>query len=816
MFGMFWKPTLQSPWTKAPPWKWLVPAIYLIASITFFLPAFVTGRVPLPLENAYAPADRFGAPDPYWQIYRPPHLDSPPNYTGIDVTDYWYPYMRMVVARLQQGEVPLWNPEIFSGLPLLGVQQAAVLYPLNLLFMPLGPNWIWTATAIARLFLMGWGVHLLMRRYGVSHTAAFWSGISYQFSGTGVTYLHWSNHNVLAFLPLALYSTERLLAQPRGRWFLLLTACLAFQALGGHPETSVLFALVWGSFTLVCINWREHAVRSGVLAASAAIAAVGLTLMQLLPAFELIPESITYHKRHTPEFLAALRHGVGDWAQLRHLFLIINPYIYGTPVGNRAIPPHLNYHVLVTYVGVLTVPWLIAGMIGARPLKWRWYWTIVALGSLGLTYVLPGLDRLLTLPVLNLSQGSRFNQSWNLAGAVLAGFGIEWTRRGARHTRWLVAGLATLCVLILGWSVYDLATAAQGSWILNRTPEPFVLERIADFYNRTSIPLVGLLGCAGLGMLLYLGLCTLHDIRWPIWGLLLLTFVELLLHGLPFNGYARPALVYPQTRVTEMLQRVPGKFRIWTMDNVLASNRSMTQDLEHASGNDDLVSWRYHLFTGRSSKIGLEAGTYIIMPIAQRFFDLANVGYLLTTKPVRAASPAADWPLIMRDGSVYVYRNPMLLPRAFVVGSVRQVSPEQALVALFEPDFDPSRQAIIEEPITGLPQQPAAGMQATATIVEYEPERVVVGAELAEDGLLVLSDSFAPGWQATVDGAPVPIYRANGVYRGVALSPGKHQVVFIYRPTSWVLGLRSAGITLVLGLVGCWWNRSRWRNTPAA
>ena len=796
-------------WPGAQPWRGWVPAVYLILSIAFFLPAFMTGRVPLPLENVYAPADPFGTPDPYWRSYRPPEGSNPPNYTGIDITNYWYPYMRDVVSRLQQGEVPLWNPKIYSGLPLLGVQQAAVLYPLNLLFIPLGPVWIWPATAIARLFLMGWGLHLLMRRYGVSHAAAFWSGITYQFSGSGVTYLHWSNHNVLAFLPLALWSTERLLSQPRGRWFLLLTGCLAFQFLGGHPETSVLFALVWGSFTLVCINWREHFVRSWLLAGGAALAAAGLTLMQLLPAVELIPESVTYVRRQMPAFLASLQQGVGDWAQLRHWFLIVNPYIYGTPVGNRAIPPHLNYHILVTYMGVLTIPWLIAGMVGAQPPRWRWYWTAVALGSLSLTYVLPGFDRLLTLPVLSLSQGSRFNQSWNLAGAVLAGFGVDWTLRGGRHTRRFVALMATICVLILGWSTYDLATAADGSWILKGIPAPVILQRIADFFNRTSLPLVGFLGCAVLGWLFYLALAIQKNVRMHAWILLLLAVGELFFHGLPFNGYARPSVVYPRTRVTDALHQTPGKFRIWAMDGIMEPNRPMTQDLEDAYGNDDLVSWRYYLFTGRSSKIGLEEDTYIILPVAQRFFDLANIRYLLTTKPVRAQSPAPNWREVMRDGPVYVHENPTVLPRAFVVGSVQPTSADEALGAVFEPDFDPMREAVVEEEIAGLPHEPPEGMQATATIVQYEPERVVVSTEQSRQGLLVLSDSHAPGWHATVDGKPARIYRANAVYRGVLLPAGKHEVVFTYRPASWILGLWAAGVTLVVCLAGCWWSRSR-------
>ena len=65
--------------------------------------------------------------------------------------------------------------------------------------------------------------------------------------------------------------------------------------------------------------------------------------------------------------------------------------------------------------------------------------------------------------------------------------------------------------------------------------------------------------------------------------------------------------------------------------------------------------------------------------------------------------------------------------------------------------------------------------------------------------MLVLSDSYYPGWTAQVDGAPSPILRANGLYRAVAIPAGRHQVVFEYRPSSFRNGAwLSAASALVL------------------
>jgi uncharacterized membrane protein YfhO len=59
---------------------------------------------------------------------------------------------------------------------------------------------------------------------------------------------------------------------------------------------------------------------------------------------------------------------------------------------------------------------------------------------------------------------------------------------------------------------------------------------------------------------------------------------------------------------------------------------------------------------------------------------------------------------------------------------------------------------------------------------------------LPQPGVLVLADTSYPGWQATVDGRAVEVYRANYAYRAVLLEAGAHEVVFRYRPLSMLAG----------------------------
>ncbi len=784
---------------------WWPPLLFLSLSVAFFLPALVTGRLPLPTEHLYT------FPDRYWLPSRPARLANRPDLAGYDsgwdINYQWFPYRLVAVRRLLHGQIPLWNPQIYSGMPFLGAEQAAILYPLNLIFAPFGPYDSWTGTAIARLFLMGWGLFLVMRRLRVHSLAACWSGVTYQFCASGIAYLHWVNHNVLAFLPLALYSTMRLVEAPRGRWFLLLTGSLAAAYLGGHPETALLFALIWGSFALLHLGQSPRRLRSLLLLAGAVLAAIGLTLPELLAAVDLIPRSVTYVLRSHAAALATLGQSTGTWANLRSWLLLVNPYLFGSPVGNRLFVPGMNYHLLVSYMGIGTLPFVVAGAIGARWRAMTGYWVGVAALSLALIYPLPGVDRLLTLPLLNVSGGMRPNFSWSLAAAVLAGLGVDGILRGSRRARWIVVVAGTLAIFLLAATVYDLTHAARGSWLLGPRPRHISLRRIAAFYQPRNVQVVGLFAAAVLGWLALLGL---PSVRWRgalLTGMLGITVVDLFCNGVLFNDVAVRQLMYPETHLTRVLHASGGLFRIATTDGVMFGNASMTQGLDNAFGNDDLVDDRYQRFADHGRQIHDLGGSAVIGPAAQRFFDLANVKYLISAKPVQPAGGGPSWHQVAREGHLRVYQNPMVLPRAYPVDRVQVVAPEQAMAASFAPTFDPSRSAIVEAPVPELGNAAPGPAAAQVTIVDDQPEHVVLAVSAGYPVLVVLADSDASGWQATVDGASRPVYRTNVVFRGVVVGSGQHRLVFRYQPVAWRRGRVVALATLLVCLGGCAWRR---------
>jgi hypothetical protein len=139
-----------------------------------------------------------------------------------------------------------------------------------------------------------------------------------------------------------------------------------------------------------------------------------------------------------------------------------------------------------------------------------------------------------------------------------------------------------------------------------------------------------------------------------------------------------------------------------------------------------------------------------------------------------------------------VYSVAGALPRAWVAPAQTVVDGDDAaLEAVTRAGFDARQVTITEERVGGLPERAQDGAAArgpAAQVVSYEPERVVLRARSAGEGMLVLGDNHYPGWKAKVDGKDADITRVNYLFRGVRVGPGTHTVEFRYEPLSWRAG----------------------------
>ena len=122
----------------------------------------------------------------------------------------------------------------------------------------------------------------------------------------------------------------------------------------------------------------------------------------------------------------------------------------------------------------------------------------------------------------------------------------------------------------------------------------------------------------------------------------------------------------------------------------------------------------------------------------------------------------------------------------------------ESLRVVTDPAFDPAATVVLEEELPPL-ARPPAGAEERVQVVAETPERITLDVTLASPGLLVVSDTWYPGWRARVDGETARILRADHAFRALALTAGAHRVELAYAPLSFRLGaaLSALGLALV-------------------
>ncbi|MGE3909347.1 MAG: YfhO family protein [Chloroflexota bacterium] len=148
---------------------------------------------------------------------------------------------------------------------------------------------------------------------------------------------------------------------------------------------------------------------------------------------------------------------------------------------------------------------------------------------------------------------------------------------------------------------------------------------------------------------------------------------------------------------------------------------------------------------------------------------------------------------------VKLYDRQQALPRAYLVQQTQVLDDEAAAARLAEPTFDPRQEAILAPGEAAAPRVGGTSAAAgTVTFTANQPEQIRLAVDSPEDSMLVLSDSWFPGWRATVDGVDVPITRANILFRAVSVSAGAHTVEFRYEPRSIRIGAAVSGLSALL------------------
>ncbi len=249
------------------------------------------------------------------------------------------------------------------------------------------------------------------------------------------------------------------------------------------------------------------------------------------------------------------------------------------------------------------------------------------------------------------------------------------------------------------------------------------------------------------------------------------------------NGHRLPEKFETNADVAQFLMQQPGPFRVHIDDSELPQNFGDWYGIDVLSGYTASVL---------SNVLATEWWT-------ERAQQMLNVAYYISKKP------ATGEQVQVFEGAtgLKVYRNPQFLPRAWVVHQavlVKDMPENNRLVQ--DPNFDLRRKVVLRAPAPAM--ESCSPDNDQVRITRRSSGSLDLDATLACNGMVVLSESYVPGWSATMDGRPVEIREVYGALRGVAVPQGTHHIRMKYRPLSVILG---AGFTLagVIGICGLGW-----------
>ena len=181
------------------------------------------------------------------------------------------------------------------------------------------------------------------------------------------------------------------------------------------------------------------------------------------------------------------------------------------------------------------------------------------------------------------------------------------------------------------------------------------------------------------------------------------------------------------------------------------------------------------------SEIREKSGILTLGPTSRKILDLTNVTYIISAKPLNDPKWQYQTTISQNQNSIYVYNNTQPVPHTFIVTNYKVASTLQDYVNILKSDdFDYFSTVIIEKEID-FPKNVSSGKN-DVSISLYQNTKVVLKTNQETDSLVVISDSFYPGWKAKIDGKDTEILAANINARAVVSPKGKHTIEMIFRP----------------------------------
>lgn len=643
---------------------------------------------------------------------------------------------------------------MWGGQPLLGQAQPGAAYFLNWLLysMPL-KNGVLNSDIIhwyfAVIHVMGAVFcYALCRDLGRSVLASFFAGLTFSLTSY-LAATGWPQMmNGAVWAPLVLLFLIRCVEKRDGvRNAAMCGLCLGLAWLSGHHQVPIFLSLASGLTWLFYVFRGRRMDTDPIRYAAIAFAICGLiAALQILPAREYGIQSVRWVIAGEP---------VGWNVKVpyaAHETLSMSPTsILGIVFPNLA-------SISEPYVGFTAFTLALIAVLT----RWRHDARVrlfVFLGIGGFLYAFgsnAGLEGVayILLPIIEKARtpGAAIFL-FGLSAAVLASYGIDTVgRRIARPHLLRSPQLLAITALLVFVGMFALVLARQ---------ERHQALTMAAIYALLLAALLAALRVKALRYRHAIGLC-----------LVLLWMEATSIHIVGGNKRTGDQMEYlngmnSHADAAEYLSKQQPPFRIFIAGNEIPGNWAAHHDLDGVTGYLASLSLNIRTVPMHNRNTQLLWGA--------RFALGGDHG-----------SPADTDVFTSKSGRTVILR-PEAFPRSWVVHRIEKKATREQIGEQAEKDL-PSFTSKAFMTGTGPSLDTCDGASESADYRRPTADTVVVKAKLACKGMVVVSDTFFPGWKAEVDGQAADILEVNAAMRGVVVPAGEHTLTMRYRPNSVYLG----------------------------
>jgi uncharacterized membrane protein YfhO len=719
-----------------------------------------------------------------------------------DTPNQFFPKLWYTANVWRAGLIPFWNPFLFNGFPSFADPQSQTFYPFTFVmafFTGVSAKVLYLQL-VSHYILAGIFMYLFTGYYVKDVGGRVIASLIYMFNGFMINHFeHLTMIDSVVWLPLILFFLEKGWRCRNVLFFAPAGLCIAFLIFAGHPQSMLYIFSVVGLFALFrCfINNKGRLFSFFPLSVfiSAAVFGILLAAVQMLPTVEF---SALSNRSGGLQYQLASAGGQLSFQQFLTFFFpdyfggVHGPYVGSGDIAHSSI-----------YCGVIFLTLVPFSFIKRR--VEAFFFAAAALVALifsmgehgflfkAFFYIVPGFN------LFRAPAQARF--VFAFFASLLTGMGMEQVASGeglrsfSRYLYWIFAGV--LIVILVYISPPDAKVFSNVMLDALLLAIFFYAANIVLFYWRKHRISIGVLRVS----------------------MVLIAFLDFYVHGanaLTIGTRIQHKWFEKATPVVAALKekmRLPheeklspflspaelsyGLFRVYVDDELdrhnalmpalpydyiklrmMNFNMATMHRIFMVDGYDPMMVKRYVFFTSL-----LRDKSYT------KFLMLSNVKYV-----------------VKQDNTIEVLPDRKTMPRSYTVDRiVYRSDPDTIIDTLSEPSFDVRKEAVVEEPL-----KLAGGncrVHGEPRIVEYAPNKVRLLMQKDCESLLVLSETYYPGWYAEIKNdttgeiTDLKTMRVNYCFMGVPVPAGMNEVTFEFKPQSFRRGLMISVVTAIAGIL---------------